>query len=785
MPMLETVWQDVRWAARSLWRAPGFTTAAVITLAFGIGATTAVFSVISAALLRPLPYQDPDRLIVLWQEYTSRGWGIIPMSHPNFASISAQSTTLEGLAGVEFKNVALTGVREPETLSGASVTPNGFQVLGVNAAIGRTLTEVDARPGAERVVLLSDSLWKRRFGADTTIVGQTISLDSEPATIVGVMPAGFALPPRFRATVGGNPITAPAVDLWRPLTLDTQPGMVGTRSLVVIGRLAPGATLAAARQEANVIAPRLLEEFPGPANTGLALAVVPLREQVVGDVRRPLILLFGAVALVVLIACVNVATMLMARATARDSEVALRAALGASRARLVRQALVDCLLLACISGIIGLLVASWVTNALSASIAARIPQVQDIALDVRVLGFTVLLTTIVGLVFGIAPAVHASAIGLTERFSRTTKSLVGSPMRPSARRTLLTCEAALAMVLLVGAGLFVRSLSTLTSVDPGFDTSRALAIGFELPLSRYPTADRRRVFYEQLVERVGALPGVEAIGVTNSLPFAADAPQAGLNIEGRSTSPSNERPHARQRIVDTGYFDVMDIRVVRGRAFDANDRAGAPRVAVINEAAAQRFWPGEDPIAQRIRPDGLRDSLTIVGIVEDVRHAALSAAPEPAVYWSYVQIPVLTSPSAASFPIGVVLTSDVPAATLISAVRREVNALDSSLPTTIVTTFDDLVSESVAESRLYTAALGLFAVFGVIVAASGLYGVLSHLVAQRRREIGVRLALGAHQGGVVLAVLREGLTPVLIGILVGLGAATGTSGLIGGCPVRC
>jgi putative ABC transport system permease protein len=778
MTMLEAVWQDVRYAARSLRRAPGFTAAAVVTLAFGIGATTAVFSVVSATLLRPLPYHDPDRLIVLWQEYTSRGWGVVPVSHPNFASVTRQATTLDGLAGIQFESVALTGVAEPEMLVGVSVTSGAFQLLGVNAAIGRTLTEADLRPGAERVVVLSDGLWKRRFGADSTLIGQAISVDGERATVVGVMPRSFAFPPRFRASVGGNPLTTPAADLWKPLVLDTNAGMVGTRSLFVIGRLAPDATLATAREEAAAIAPRLLEEFPGPANTGLTLALRPFHEQIAGDVRQPLLLLLGAVGLVVLIACANVASMLMARGMAKHAELALRAALGASRARLIRQALVESLLLAFVSGMIGLLLASWVTTALSTTIASRIPHLQEIALDGPVLAFTALLAMIVGLVFGIAPAVHASAIGLRERFSRTTSGQSAMPVRKSYGRALLTCEAALTLLLLVVAGLFARSFYTLVSVDPGFDPSRALAIGFELPSARYQTHDQRRLFYEQLVSRLGALPGVEAVGITSRIPLSGGSGTGGLNIEGRPAPSPDQRPHAAQRIVDAGYFRTMDIRMVRGRGFEAGDRAGAAGVAVINETAARRFWPGEDPIGQRVLPDGVREWLTIVGIVEDVRHAALSVAAQPEVYWPFVQRPLLPSPDASSLPVGVVLRSEVPAANLAAAVRREVSAIDSGLPSTIVTTFDDLVSESVAESRLYTATLGLFAVFGLIVAASGLYGVLSFVAAQRRQEMGIRLALGAEQRRVLFMMLREGVTPVLAGLLIGLGVAFGARGLI-------
>jgi predicted permease len=543
---------------------------------------------------------------------------------------------------------------------------------------------------------------------------------------------------------------------------------VGTRNLFVIGRLAPSSTLDAARQEAAAIAPRLLEEFPGNANTGLTLALRPFHEQVAGNVQRPLLLLLGAVSLVVLIACLNVASMLMARGIARHGEMALRAALGASRGHLIRQALVESLLLASASGVAGLLLASWITTALSTSITSQIPQLQEIPVDGRVFLFAFLITIVVGLLFGIWPAVQASSMALRERFSRSTRGHSALPVRRSHGRALLTCESALSLLLLVAAGLFARSFHTLVSVDPGFDPSRMLAISFDLPSARYRTFEQRRLFHQQLVSRLGALPGIDAIGVTNRIPLAGGSGTGGLNIEGRPAATPEERPHAAQRIVDAGYFATMDIEIVRGRRFDVTDGPGSPGVAIINQTAARRFWPSEDPVGQRVQPDGVREWLTIVGIVEDVRHASLDTAAQPEVDWPFAQRPLVPSPDAISLPIGLVIRSETPAAALTSAVRREVSAIDSSLPATVVGTFEALVSESVAESRLYTTAMGLFAVFGLLVAAAGLYGVLSFLVEQRRHEMGVRVALGALQRQVLFMVLRDGVAPVVAGIVIGL-----------------
>jgi putative ABC transport system permease protein len=772
MKLLAAVWSDAKLACRSFRRNVGFSAAIVATLAFGIAATTAVYSVVSATLLRPLPYEHPDDLVVVWQEYASRGWGVVPFSQPNFVSVARQARGFRGLAGAQYESLTLTGVPEPEALVGVAVSRGAFQVLGVRASLGRTLTEADADPNAERTAVLSDGLWRRRFGADRNVIGQSLLLSGQPVTVVGVMPPDFGFPLRFRTSIGGAPFTMPAGDVWIPLSIDARPQFAGTRNLFVIGRVAEGSTLETVRQEMAAVAPRLLEEFTGPANTGLTIAVRPLHEEVAGNVRTPLLLLLGAVALVVLIACANVASMLMARGVARRDEMALRAAIGASRAQLIRQVLVESLLLASISGGAAALLTSWITRALSISISSKIPQVTAIPLDAPVFLFGIGLTLGVGLLVGAAPAVKVSSVALREQLSGSTARGLFR-VRQSHGRVLLTCEAACSVVLLVAAGLLARSFYSLVSVDPGFEPSHTLASSLDLPVSRYQTNDQRRLFHQQLVSRLRGLPGVEAVGITNRIPLTAGSGTGGLTIEGRDTSPE-ERPHAAQRIVDAGYFPTMRIDVVRGRGFEAADRVGSPAVAVVNETASRQFWPGdEDPIGQRIRPDGVRDWLTIVGVVEDVRHASIGTAAQPEVYWPFPQRPLLLSPAASSLPIGVVVRSEMPADILASAVRREVRAIDANLPVTLTGTFEDLVSESLAETRLYATVMGLFAIFGLLVAATGLYGVVSFLVAQRRLEIGVRVALGALQRQVILMIVREGVIPVIAGALIGIGIAVG------------
>ena len=767
--MVGALWDEVRVAGRSLRRSRAFGVAAVATLALAIGATTAVFAVLSAVLLRPLPYRESDRLVMVWQEYVSRGWGIVGVSHPNLAALGRYSRTLEAVAGFQPQSVSVTTANDAERIDAARVTTGLFAMLGIAPAAGRFFNDEDARAGAVPVVVVSEAFSHRVFGAEAAALGRTITVNGEEHRVVGVMPSGSEFPPRFRMTLESASVTMPAVDLWMPLALNTAPGRVGFRDTLALARLSPGATIDAAQSEARTISESLLREFPGPANSGLTLAVVPLSEQMVGAIRRPLLLMMAAVALVVLIACANVASMLVARAASRRGEIAIRAALGASPSRLRWQTAAESFLLAGTSAALGLGLAIALVRVMTASIASQLPQFRGIEIDVRLVAFVALLAMVAAFLFGAVPAMYVASLSRARHLAAGAKGVAVSPAGAAMRRTILAFQAALAIFLLAGAGLMTKSFYELVSFDLGFTPAGRLAAGLALPPAVAAGAENRRAIAEALVARLAAIPGVDRVAVSSSVPLSGDVGTGGLTIAGRPL-PSGDRPHAAQRRIDHRYFDVMGMRIVRGRGFTAGDRMTP--VAVINEAAARQFWPGGDPIGQRIRPDGFGDDLwlTVVGVVKDVRYAAVSAPAGAEVYWPYA----LTPPPR----LVVVLRHTVGAATLTAALRREVRQLDARLPALGITTLDDLVAEAVAEPRLLVLLLSVFAVFALVVATSGIYGLASYILAQRRDEIAVRLALGASPGRIARGLMAEGMIPVGIGAAAGLVIAPTASPVI-------
>jgi putative ABC transport system permease protein len=749
--------QDLRYAIRTLLKKPGFCAIAVLTLALGIGANTAIFSVINAVVLKPLPFAQPERIAQIWEYDKRQAPAQGTISPHNFKDWRNQSKLFEQMAAYRYVNFTFTDGNQPESLRGSAVSSSLFAVLGVQPALGRDFLPEEDAPGKNHVVILSEGFWQRRFAGNRDVINQTIQLNGESYTVAGVMPKGFEF------TEG--------VELWSPLGIDLARQERGNRFLFAIGRLKPETPLTAAQAEMESVADNLAQQYPN-SNSNSGVHLIPLHQQVVNkSVKTSLFVLLGAVGLVLLIACANVTNLLLVRASARRKEIAIRLSIGASRWHLIRQFLTEGILLSMIGGGLGLLIAWWGVDLILAVVPNTLPRVKEIGVDSTVLIFTLATSLIAGTLSALVPAFYGTKVDLNHSLKESGQSVASSSLRQGMLGLLVSAEIAVALVVLIGAGLLLTSFLRLQQINPGFNPTNLLTVQLSLPNARYKDAKQQALFYQQALERINSIATLESAGAVSDLPFSNSRSMSSFEVEGRPRQPGDDGIAADHRVISSNYFKSLNIPFVEGRDFNDRDNQTATGVVVVNQSWARTFFPNDNPMGKRIQiGDDGEIALygnpiwrEVVGVVGDIKHGDLTAPAKPEMYVPYLQEPIAR--------MMFVVRGKGDSGSLTAAVRNEIHALDSNLPIYNIRLMDERLARSILPQRFNAMLIGIFAVVALILAMMGIYGVMAYTVEQNTRDIGIRIALGAQQRDVMGMVIKQGLRLALIGIAVGLIAA--------------